>query len=372
MVSTRSLSAAERLDWLRLIRSENVGPVTFGHLLARFGSAGEALRALPDLAQRGGRKGVLKICSYASAEAEMAQADKLSARFIALCEADYPAPLAAIDGPPPLISVIGHMHLAQRPTIAVVGARNASVVGLRISSNISAELAARGITIVSGLARGIDGAAHRAALEFGTIAVMAGGIDVVYPNEHQVLYERIAAEGALVSEIAIGEEPQARHFPRRNRIVSGLSLGVVVIEAAKGSGSLITARFALEQGREIFAVPGSPLDPRCAGSNGLLRDGAVLTEGAVDVLRVLDDRRLPPQAHAPDTPAFSGSAEHFDDSMIDQARPIVLQALSPTPTSIDELLRATGLPAPLLAMTLLELDLAGRLQRLPGQMVSLI
>ncbi len=372
MVAYRSLSESERFDWLRLIRSENVGPVTFGHLLARFGSAGDALRALPDLARRGGRQAPLKICSPATAQAEMNAAEKLGCRFIGLYEPDYPANLGSIDAPPPLIAVIGHIHLAHRPTIAIVGARNASVVGLKMSQTISATLSESGITIASGLARGIDGAAHRAALANGTIAVMAGGIDIVYPSEHQVLYERIAAEGVLISEIAMGEEPQARHFSRRNRIVSGLSLGVVVIEAAKGSGSLITARYALEQGREIFAVPGSPLDPRASGSNSLLRDGAIMTESAEDVLRVLAERRDPTAAHAPELSVFEAPMDQISERALNAARLSTLEALSPTPISIDEILRATGLTHAVLAAALLELDLAGRLQRHPGQMVSLI
>jgi DNA processing protein len=369
---SRVLTDVERLDWLRLIRSENVGPVTFGHLLTRFGSASEALRALPDLARRGGRTGALKICSAKAAEAEMDHAAKAGARFIALPEPDYPKLLAAIDGPPPLISVIGHIHLAQKPTIAIVGARNASVAGLKLAAKIANDLSNAGVVVVSGLARGIDGAAHSAALAHGTIAVMAGGIDILYPAEHRALYDQIASQGALVSEIAMGEEPQARHFPRRNRIVSGLSLGTVVVEAAKGSGSLITARYALEQGREVFAVPGSPLDPRSAGGNGLIKDGAVMTESASDILAVLSTLGQRPAAYAPKPPALIPAPIHLSDAELDRARRLVVEKLSPTPVEIDALLRATGLAPAVVATILLELDLAGRLQRHPGQLVSLI
>ncbi len=369
---SRALTDAERLDWLRLIRSENVGPVTFGHLLTRFGSAAEALRALPDLARRGGRTGGLKICSLKAAESEMDQAAKVDARFIALADSDYPKLLAAIDGPPPLISVIGHIYLAQKPTIAIVGARNASVAGLKLAAKIAGDLGSAGVVVVSGLARGIDGAAHNAALAHGTIAVMAGGIDILYPAEHRALYDQIAAQGALVSEIAMGEEPQARHFPRRNRIVSGLSLGTVVVEAAKGSGSLITARFALEQGREEFAVPGSPLDPRSAGGNGLIKDGAVMTESAADILAVLSTLGQRPAAHAPKPPTLIPAPVQLSDAELDRARTLIVEKLSPTPVEIDALLRATDLAPAVVATILLELDLAGRLQRHPGQLVSLV
>jgi DNA processing protein len=293
-------------------------------------------------------------------------------RFIALAEPDYPKLLAAIDGPPPLICVIGHIHLAQKPTIAIVGARNASVAGLKLAAKIAGDLASAGVVVVSGLARGIDGAAHHAALGHGTIAVMAGGIDILYPAEHRALYDQIAAQGALVSEIAMGEEPQARHFPRRNRIVSGLSMGTVVVEAAKGSGSLITARFALEQGREVFAVPGSPLDPRSAGGNGLIKDGAVMTESAADVLAVLSALAQRPAAYAPQPPALVAAPVPLSDTELDRARLLIIEKLSPTPVEIDALLRVTGLAPAVIATILLELDLAGRLQRHPGQLVSMV
>ncbi len=371
MTPTRPLSTSERLDWLRLIRSENVGPVTFHQLLARFGTAGEALHALPDLARRGGAKRATRIATREEASAEITGLSRIGARLIASCEPDYPKLLASIDGPPPVIAVIGHIHLAERPAIAIVGARNASIAGLKLAQSISADLGRAGLVIVSGLARGIDGAAHRAALATGTIAVMAGGVDVLYPNEHRDLYDSIAREGALISEIALGEEPQARHFPRRNRLVSGLSLGVVVIEAAIGSGSLITARYAAEQGREVFAVPGSPLDPRSAGGNGLLRDGASLCERADDVLAVIDELIRRPKAQAPPPRDFAPGPPSISEAELSEARGIIQAALSPAPTAIDDLIRMTGQSPAIVATVLLELDLAGRLQRHPGQLVSL-
>lgn len=272
----RPLTDAERLDWLRLIRSENVGPITFYQLLRHLGSARAALEVLPDLARRGGRAAPLCVFPRADAEAEIARTTALGARLAALGDPEYPKLLAAADDAPPLLSLKGHAHLGSRETFTIVGARNAAAAGGRLTRMLASELGREGLVIVSGLARGIDGAAHEGALASGTIAVLAGGIDVVYPPEHQALYEKIAESGLLVAETPIGTEPKARHFPRRNRIISGSSLGVLVVEAAARSGPrpLITARFALEQGREVLAVPGSPLDPRARGANNLIRQGA--------------------------------------------------------------------------------------------------
>ena len=281
----QTLDQSERADWLRLIRSENVGPVTFFHLVRHYGSARAALDALPDLARRGGKRAI-RICPAANAEREIQALTEIGARLVAHGEPDYPRSLGAIEDAPPLIALLGNPDLLQRPMVAIVGARNASANGRRLAAALAGDLGAAGFSVVSGLARGIDTAAHTGSLKTGTIAVIAGGIDVVYPTENQDLHRDIASSGVLIAESAVGTKPVARHFPRRNRLISGLSIGVVVVEAAMRSGSLITARMALEQGREVFAVPGSPLDPRARGANNLIRQGATLTETADDVLQV--------------------------------------------------------------------------------------
>ncbi|MEE9140992.1 MAG: DNA-processing protein DprA [Alphaproteobacteria bacterium] len=367
----RPLPAAERLDWLRLTRSENVGPVTFFGLLERFGSAGAALAALPELARRGGRSRPIGICAKAAAEREVEEVERIGARLIALCEAEYPELLAAIYDPPPVIAVRGHPHLLQRPVVAIVGARNASASGRRFARAIAGELGRAELVIASGLARGIDGAAHEGALQTGTVAVCAGGVDVAYPPENSGLYDRIVAEGAALAEERLGTVPQARHFPRRNRMISGLSLGVLVVEAAPRSGSLITARLALEQGREVFAVPGSPLDPRCRGTNDLIRRGAMLTESAADVLEALQGLLRPPVAERR-RPAFAaGPAPALDDEDVAAARPEIIEMLGPTPVTVDEIIRQCQLSPAIVSTVLLELELAGRLDRHPGNKVSL-
>jgi DNA processing protein len=275
---TRELSSAERLAWLRLIRSENIGPVNFRRLLARFGTAEAAIAALPDLVRRGGRSRPIKLYPREAAESELSALETLGGRLIAVIEPDYPPALAALEDAPPVISALGDLGLLQRKSVAVVGARNASANGRRLARDLAAGLGTAGFVVTSGMARGIDAAAHVGALETGTVAVVAGGLDVVYPPENEALYGEILARGLLVSEMPPATVPQAGHFPRRNRLISGMSLGVLVVEAARRSGSLITARYALEQGREVLAVPGSPLDPRARGCNDLLRQGAVLVE----------------------------------------------------------------------------------------------
>jgi DNA processing protein len=368
--NNHALTDTERLDWLRLARSENVGPVTFRTLLRRFGSAAAALQALPGLARRGGRRNSLRIAGRTDAEREIEAAAKANARLVALCEPDYPTPLAAVEDAPPLLCLAGQTVLLRRPMIAIVGARNASAAGRRIAAQIAAELGAAGTVVVSGLARGIDAAAHEASLESGTCAVLAGGVDIVYPPENRALHERIAAVGLLVSEMPPGTAPQARHFPRRNRIISGLSRGVVVIEAAQRSGSLITARFALEHGREVFAVPGSPLDPRCRGTNDLIRQGAVLTESGQDVLSALSGA-LDHTIAEPPRGGLAAPPETPSEAELERGRPLVLELLGPTPVEIDELIRQSGLSVPTVLGILLELELAGRLSRSPGQKVAL-
>lgn len=365
----RTLSPAERLDWLRLIRSENVGPVTFRRLLDRYGSAGAALKALPDLARRGGRSKGVRICGKADAERELAALERFGCHMVAMAEPAYPHLLAAVEDAPPLLLMLGNVHILQRPAVAIVGARNASANGRQFARRLAQELAERhGFLVVSGLARGIDTAAHEGSLGGGTCAVMAGGPEVIYPPENDRLHAAVAAQGVIVSEQPLGTEPQARHFPRRNRIISGIARGVVVVEASQRSGSLITARLAGEQGREVFAVPGSPMDPRCAGPNMLLKDGAHLVESAADVAAVLAGREVwePAESGGPRPPASP------PPDVADSDREKVLSCLGPSPVTVDEVIRQCQLSPPVVAMILLELDLAGRLERHPGNRVSLL
>jgi DNA processing protein len=364
----RALSESERRAWLRLSRTPNIGPVTFAQLIARFGSASAALDELPRLSRRGGG-GELRPPPDAEARAEIEKLAALGGRLIAAVEPDFPHGLAALDAPPPVISMLGHPSQLARETVALVGARNASALGRRFAATLATELGRAGFVVVSGLARGIDAAAHEAALATGTCAVMAGGVDVVYPPENTALYRRIAAEGCIVSEMPTGLEPQARHFPRRNRLISGLSRGVVVVEAAEGSGSLITANFALEQNREVFAVPGSPLDPRARGTNRLIREGAVLTESAADVVAVLAPllgRFQEPGAGRDDAPTDQAALE----AEADRIRAAIEEALGPAPVEVDELIRQCRASAPAVLTVLLELELAGRLARHSGNRVS--
>jgi DNA processing protein len=368
----RPLNPSERLDWLRLIRSENVGPVTFYQLLARFGSAAAALDALPEIARRGGRQRALTIASKAAVERELAQVVETGAQLVAWGEPGYPAPLAAVEDAPPLVSVLGHAELLTRRAVAIVGARNASANGRRFARDIASQLGAQKLVVVSGLARGIDGAAHEGALASGTVAVLAGGVDTVYPEENRELHRMIAERGVLVAEMPVGTVPQARHFPRRNRIISGLSLGVLVVEAAVGSGSLITARYALDQGREVFAVPGSPLDPRCKGTNDLIRKGARLVESAADIMEELAPLLAVPLAERRRTLFAAAAASVPDEGELDRARASVLALLSPSPLPVDELVRQCQLSPAIVVTVLLELELAGRLDRQPGNQVALL
>jgi len=367
----RELSPAEKTAWIRLARTENVGPITFRHLLSRFGTAAAALEALPALAARGGGRRPLRPASEQSIRRELDALGRLGGRIIAACEPAYPTPLAAVEDAPPVISIAGNAHLLRRRIIAIVGARNASANGRRFAQDLAAALGRHEFVIVSGLARGIDGAAHEGSLETGTIAVVAGGLDVVYPREHAALRDRIIAAGAILAESALGTRPSASHFPRRNRIISGLAEGVVVVEAALRSGSLITARFAAEQGRDVFAVPGSPLDPRCRGTNDLIRQGATLTEGADDVVSALS--QAPRHLTEPAAGAFtSPDILEKDEQLIEDAREIVVGLLGPTPVAVDELIRRCQFSPAIVASLLLELDLAGRLERYPGRQVSLV
>ncbi len=374
----RELTCDERRDWLRLSRSENVGPHTFLDILKHFQSAADALDALPALSKRSmpGRK--IRICTIRAADSERARTEELGARLIALCEPDYPFRLRHIASPPPLICVKGDITLAEQPSIAVVGARNASAAGIRITREITHEITRAGVTVISGLARGIDTTAHEASLETGTIAAVAGGIDVVYPPENVELQARIGNQGAIVSEMPPGVRPKARHFPRRNRLISGLSNGVIVIEAAERSGSLITARFAGEQGRDVFAVPGSPLDPRSAGSNRLIREGAELVTCAQHILETL----APIMAHPDRLPLvpINGSVAQVEVDtdraasldIADKDRNRILSLLGPTPMPLDSIIQESDIEPGIVHLVLLELDLAGRLQRHGMSSVSVL
>lgn len=394
------LTDGQRLDWLRLIRSERIGPRTFRALVNQFGGAGPALEALPDLARHAGRGG-LKIVSRAEAEREIEATARLGGRFVAQGEADYPRALLAIDTAPPLIAIRGDAAALSRPVVAIVGSRNASAAGTSFTERLATELGRAEFVIASGLARGIDTRAHRAALATGTVAVLAGGHDRIYPADNKDLLEGIVGEGgAAVTEMPIAWEPRGRDFPRRNRIVSGLSLGIVVVEAARRSGSLITARFALEQGREVFAVPGSPLDPRAEGTNDLIRGGATLCGSADHVIAALEPLigRLPaagPGLYRESEPQrYGGSMGPLWDELDEgpaSARPEVetwapadeelptgptsdrdrvVAAMSVAPITVDDLARQTGVPIRTVQLVLVELEIAGRIERHGGNAVS--
>jgi DNA processing protein len=377
-----------------LCRTETIGPISFYAMLRRFGSPRAALDVLPRLARRGERAQTVTAVTRAEAEAELAALNRAGARLICWGEPGYPSALAAIEDAPPILTVLGEAQMLQRPMIAVVGARNASANGRRFARDLAADLGSCGLVVTSGMARGIDAAAHLGALETGSVAVVAGGVDVVYPEENRGLYQALGRQGAIVAELPLGTEPQARHFPRRNRIISGMALGVVIVEAAARSGSLITARFALEQGREVFAVPGSPLDPRARGCNDLLRRGASLTETAADVLSQLGPQlngieppRPVPWLAIPATstltlPRLRGK-ELDGEGEPEGARPgadepageeagleLFLERLGPTPVAVDELVRQCQMSAAAVATLLLELELAGRIERHPGNLVS--
>jgi DNA processing protein len=397
------LSDAQRFDWLRLIRSENIGPRSFRALINRYGSAAAALAALPSLTQ--GRQ--VRIASEEDIAREMEAAARCGARFIAIGEPDYPALLRRIDSAPPIIALRGDPKIFARPAVAIVGARNASAAGLAFAERLARGLAQAGFAIISGLARGIDIRVHLATAETGTVAVLAGGHDKIYPAEHTPLLERMLASGAAVSEMPFGWEARGRDFPRRNRLVSGLAQGTVVVEAARKSGSLITARFAAEQGREVFAVPGSPLDPRAEGANDLLRDGATICTSAQDVIDALarqiepqytlfaegeprdlqdeslwDELDLPDIAAAPRLPAGietgvetpkkpqMRSAAPQTPAHAEDARRRIIALLGPAPISIDELARAAAVPTGDLRAILFELALSGEIEHQPGDLIS--
>ena len=378
------MNEAERLARLRLARSEGVGARTFGRLLAHCGSAVEALEALPRLSARGGRAKPVEAAPAGAAMREAAAVAALGGRLVVLGEDGYPEALSAIDDPPPALSVLGDVGLLGRSMVAVVGARNASAAGRKFARGLAADLGAAGVVVCSGMARGIDGAAHEGALASGTAAVLAGGVDVPYPREHGELYQRLVESGAVLAEHPIGTVPTARHFPARNRLISGLALGVVVVEATLRSGSLITARFANEQGRVVMAVPGSPLDPRAKGANDLLRQGAVLVESADEVVEAVRAMAAaprpalalrpaaPPPAADPVEEIGEEAVEEAGEEAEREARAVLAERLGAAPVTVDEMVRECQLSAAAVQTILLELELAGRIARHPGNRVSLL
>ena len=365
-----TISHDEAFARIRLLRSPNVGPVSFAQLMRRFGDAMSALEALPDLAARGGKP--YRAAPTDRVEAEIAAVKKAGARYLFHDSPDYPALLSQLESAPPVLTVRGSLDVASRPCVAMVGARNCSAAAVKLAREFAQNLAESGFVVVSGLARGIDGAAHAGALAArqggaGTVGVIASGIDIAYPPEHADLQERIANEGLLVAEQPPGTEPLARHFPSRNRIIAGLAAGTLVVEAAPKSGSLITARLAGESGREVMAIPGSPLDSRSQGCNQLIRDGAVLVQSPEDVIELLSgfDGAI--------RSSFRESAAHYtaDDEPAAQDPADIGGLLTTAPVTIDELIRQSGEPTAAVQLALLELELAGQLVRHAGGRVSL-
>jgi DNA processing protein len=356
---------ATLIDWLRLARSENVGPVTFAELIRRYGGPSRALAAIPQLARRGGRAVSPKIATVREAEDELAAGEALGATVLITRDPAFPPLLAALDPPPPLIWARGDTALLRKPGVAIVGARIASAAGQSFARTLARQVVEAGYPVISGMARGIDGAAHEGALGGGTVAVLGGGVGDIYPPEHAALYDRLVERGCVVSERPPAAVARASDFPRRNRLISGLSLAVVVVEAELRSGSLITARMAGEQGREVLAVPGSPLDPRAKGTNDLIRQGAAVCEGIDDVLRVLESLG---GLHEPAGPDFETAPfEAAEPDLIDR----VAGLLSYTPTPFDEIARSAGAATPVVHAALVELSLAGRAELLPGGLVVL-
>jgi len=368
---SNSLDEKEKIAWLRLIRTENVGPITFYNLLQNFGTAQKAIEALPTLSRKGGRLKDLKLFGVDAAIAELTALEAVGGKMIFAAEKTYPLALSAIDDAPPVLSVLGNEKLLNLPSIGIVGARNASLNGRKFAEKLSKDLGTAGQMVVSGLARGIDTAAHTGALETGTIAVVAGGVDNIYPPENANLYAQIKSEGCIAAESPLGMEPMAKHFPKRNRIVSGLSSGIVVVEATLKSGSLITARLAAEQGRDVYAIPGHPFDPRASGPNKLIQDGATLVQTADDILNNLADfSGTRPALHEPQQESWAPADLSENDA--ETVRDLILQNVSLTPLTVDELVRNCHVTIPAAQMVLLELELAGRIQRLSGNRIVLI
>ncbi len=366
--SSPRLPDQDKRDWLRLIRSTHLGPITFHHILRYYGSAAEAIARLPEMNARAGGKRKIELATEKTVTAELKALKACGASLLAWGEPGYPTGLMQLEDAPPLLAVKGDAQdITALPGIAMVGARNASAIGQRFTRDIAAALARHGFAILSGLARGNDKAAHEGALgaDGKTAAFIGTGIDIAFPPENAKLQDEIAERGAVFAEMPVGSPPLAQNFPRRNRLISGASVGVLVVEAALKSGSLITARMAAEQGREVMAVPGSPLDPRCRGSNGLIRDGAALIETVDDILAILAPQRAQPHAEAP---ALKPAPIADDD--LSRAHAEIERLLSPSPVQVDELVRISGLASALVQMVLTEKELAGRVLRHPGGKVS--
>ncbi|WP_085031944.1 DNA-processing protein DprA [Ensifer aridi] len=373
-----ALTERQKIAWLRLIRSDNVGPATFRDLINHFGTAEAALDALPELSRRGGSDRSVRIATADDAERELEMAHRFGAVFVGIGEPDYPPALREIDGAPPLLAMKGNLKVAARLSLGVVGSRNASVSGAKFAAMIARDAGAAGYVITSGLARGIDTAAHRASLHTGTIAALAGGLDRPYPPENVgLLQEIVSGEGLAISEMPFGWEPRARDFPRRNRLIAGVSLGVAVVEAANRSGSLITSRYAADFGRLVFAVPGSPLDPRCHGTNNLLKQGAIVTTSPADVVEALaplsrDDLFTRSSSNLDVKEPAVETTQPTPRAPDDSDRSLIVEALGPTPVDIDDVIRHTGLSASAVHLVLVELDLAGQLCRHGANLVFLV
>lgn len=368
-----SLESYPLVDVLRLFRTPNVGPITFFQLIRKFGSPAAAINALPNLSLRGGRQQALPVCSKAEVEKEIEAAGKFGARLIVYGAADYPKWLLSIADPPPVITVAGHTHLWQgKDSIAMVGARNASATGCQFAQRLAKELGQQGLTVVSGLARGIDTFVHKGSLAAGTVAVIAGGVDNIYPPENAILYQQIRETGAIISEQPFGAIPFAGAFPGRNRIIAGMTLGTVVVEASPKSGSLITARMANENGRELFAVPGSPLDARSKGCNQLIRQGAIMVENVDDILQGIQRLRGLGMEEVSASSYIDEPAAPANESELDAVRAQILEKLGITPVSVDELIEQCHISASVALTVVLELELAGRLKRVSGNKVALV
>jgi len=367
LFSSSSLSKQEKIARLQLSNTSRVGPITYRQLLSMYGSAVEALQAIPELSAKGGKK--LSPPSKASVQQELAALEALGGEALFLGDGPYPDRLAAIDDAPPVLFSLGHTHLLDKDIIGMVGARNANAAGIKMTRDLAAGLSEAGIIVASGLARGIDTAAHATSLQVGTIACIAGGLDIVYPKENEALQDAIAAQGLLLSEAALGTRPTARHFPKRNRLISGIALGVIVVQAAKRSGSLITARQALEQGREVFAVPGSPLDLQSQGANQLIRDGAKLTQTIDDILEELSALRSKPLSDPIGLPLFEAAREHTSG---DIERKTIEALLSHTAMPVDDIIRLSELPPGTVMSAILELELGGICIRYPGNRIALV
>lgn len=363
-----SLAGDKLEDVLQLIRTQNVGPVTFFQLIARYGSAAEALRALPELSKRGGRKKPLVAAPRTKIEKEIARTQKFGAKLVMYGEADYPPLLHSIEDPPPVLALHGNAALLKRDAVGMVGARNASAHGCQFAQRLARELVRSQLVVTSGLARGIDSFAHKGALEGGTVGVIAGGIDTIYPPENKPLYKAMAEQGLIISEQPLGQLPFAGSFPGRNRIIAGMSLATVVVEAAPKSGSLITARLAGEYNREVLAVPGSPMDPRSRGCNWLLKQGAMMAESAADVTEAISHLR---HAKLGERTAMQYETQPAASSDVEKARALIQKMLGVTPVSVDTLAEQTNMPAAAMMAALLELELAGIIQRHAGGMVTI-